>query len=75
MSFIPFTEKIIKKIGICSDRIRIRIPGRGSADPDPHQNEADPKHWLLPLHYTSLCFVILQFLHYFLEVFFPQPKA
>ena len=71
MSFIPFTEKIIKKIGICSDRIRIRNPGRGSADPDPHQNEADPKHW----PYTSLCFVILQFLHYFLEVFFsPNPK-
>ena len=21
------------------------FPGTGSADPDPHQNEADPKHW------------------------------
>ena len=25
-------------------RIRIRYPGSGSADPDPHQNVADPKH-------------------------------
>ena len=40
MSIIPYTEKLTKnKIGIC--RIRIRY----SADPDPHQNEADPKHW------------------------------
>ena len=21
------------------------IPGSGSVNPDPHQNEADPKHW------------------------------
>ena len=49
MSFKTFTEKI----GICSilGRIRIRIqnrihhPGNGSADPDPHQNDTDPKHW------------------------------
>ena len=36
-----------KKIGICSILcwIRIHYPGSGSADPDPHQNEADPKHW------------------------------
>ena len=50
-----------KKIGICWilgriqfrtririqfwTRIRIHYPGSGSADPDPHQNEADPKHW------------------------------
>ena len=59
MSFKPYTEKIKKKIGICSNlgRIRIRIqnrtrtqihhPGSGSADPDPHQNDTDPKHWLL----------------------------
>ena len=47
------------KIGICSilgriririqfrTRIRIHYPGSGSAesDLDPHQNEADPKHW------------------------------
>ena len=26
-------------------RIRIHYPGSGSADPDPHQNETDPKHW------------------------------
>ena len=58
MSFKPYTEKIKKKIGICSilGRIRIRIqnqtririhhPGSGSADPDPdpHQNDTDPKH-------------------------------
>ena len=55
MSFKPYTEKIKKKkIGICSDRIRIqnrtriRIyhPGSGSADPDPdpHLNDTDPKH-------------------------------
>ena len=47
MSFKPYTEKIKKKkIGICSilGRIRIHYPGSGSADPDPHQNEADPKH-------------------------------
>ena len=35
MSFKSFTE--IKKIGICSDP---------EADPDPHQNKADPKHCL-----------------------------
>ena len=59
MSFKPYTEKITKKkIGICSilGRIRFRIqnrtwirihhPGSGSADPDPHQNDTDPKHWL-----------------------------
>ena len=52
MSFKPYTEKIKKKIGICSIicQIRIRIqnpthhPGRGSAEPDPHQNDTDPKH-------------------------------
>ena len=42
-SFKPFTEKNLEKkleLG------RIRIPRSGSADPDPdpHQNEADPKH-------------------------------
>ena len=47
MSFKPYTEKIKKKkIGICSilGRIRIHHPGSGSADPDPHQNDTDPKH-------------------------------
>ena len=34
MSFIPYTEKNKKKIGICW--IRIRYPGSGSADPAPH---------------------------------------
>ena len=34
MSFKPYTEKIKKKkIGICPD-------------PDPHQNDTDPKPWL-----------------------------
>ena len=43
MSFIPF--KILGRIRIQNwTRIQIRIPGTGSADPDPHQNEADPKH-------------------------------
>ena len=56
MSFKPYTEKIKKKkIGICSilgririqnlTRIQIHHPGSGSADPDPHQNDTDPKHW------------------------------
>ena len=52
MSFKPYTEIIKKKKnGICSilGRIRIRIhhPGSGSADPDPHKNDTDPKHWKL----------------------------
>ena len=60
MSFKPYTEKIKKtKIGICSIfgqiRIRIRILNRtriwihnpGSGLADPHQNETDPKHYLL----------------------------
>ena len=53
MSFKPYTEKIMKKkIGICPilGRIRIHHPGSGSADPgaepDPHQNDTDPKHWI-----------------------------
>ena len=47
MSFKPYTEKIKKKIGICSilGRIQIHHPGSGSVDPDPHQNDTDPKHW------------------------------
>ena len=59
MSFKPYTEKIKKKkIGICSilgriligiqiqnrTRIRIHHPGSGSADPDLHLNDTDPKH-------------------------------
>ena len=47
MCFKPHTEKIKKKkIGICwiQNRIRIHHPGSGSADPDPHQNDTDPKH-------------------------------
>ena len=51
MNFKPYTEKIKKKkIGICRiriqnrTRIRINHPGRRSADPDPHQNDTDPKH-------------------------------
>ena len=47
MSFKPYTEKIKKKkIGICSILGRIHYPGSGSADPDPHQSETDPKHCL-----------------------------
>ena len=48
MSFRPYTEKLRrKKFGICSifGRIRIHHPGNGSADPDLHQNDTDPKHW------------------------------
>ena len=47
MCFKPYTEKIKKKIGICSiwGRIRIHNPGSRSADPDPDQNDTDPKHW------------------------------
>ena len=47
MSFKPCTEKIMKKkIGISPilGRIRIHHPGSVSADPDPHQNDTDPKH-------------------------------
>ena len=45
MSFKPYTDKIKKKkIVICS----ILGSGSGSiipeADPDPHQNDTDPKH-------------------------------
>ena len=45
MSFKPYTEKTKKKkIGICSGS----RTGPGSiipdADPDPHQNDTDPKH-------------------------------
>ena len=52
MSFKPCTEKIKNKIGICSILGRIRIQNRtrtGSIIPeaDPHQNDTDPKHWLL----------------------------
>ena len=48
--WVPYTEKIKKKkmefVGIRNQtRIRIHYPGCGSADPDPHQNETDPKHW------------------------------
>ena len=50
MSFKPFTEKIEKKkIGINSiNSIRIQNRTRyPEADPDQHQNEADPKHCIL----------------------------
>ena len=51
MSFLHLQKKIMKKklefgrIRI-PNRIWIRYPGSGSADPDPdlHQDEADPKH-------------------------------
>ena len=53
----PFTEKIRrKKLEFVQIRIqfrtqiRIHYPGSGSADQDPHQNEADPKHWFLRLN-------------------------
>ena len=49
MSFKPYTEKIRKKkIGTCSifGQIRIHHPESGSADPDPHQNDTDPKNKL-----------------------------
>ena len=53
MSFNLIQKKLRrKKMGICSILGRIRIqnrtqihhPGSGSADPDPHQNDTDPKH-------------------------------
>ena len=46
MSFIHLQKKI-KKNKMEFVRIRIRYPGSVSADPDLHQNEADPKHCLL----------------------------
>ena len=65
MSFKPYTEKIMKKkIGICLilGRIRIRIqnrtqihhPGSGSVDPDPHQNDTDPKNCFLVSFYPKV---------------------
>ena len=42
MSIISITEKKWNLVGST-------IPGTGSADPDPHQYEADPKH----------CYIIL----------------
>ena len=44
MSFKPYTEKIKKKkVGICS----ILGPDPGPVlDPDPHQYDTDPKHWM-----------------------------
>jgi len=56
MSFKPYTEKIKKKIGICSilGRIRIHYPGSGSAD-HPYQNDTDPKHCFL-----GNCYKVLQ---------------
>ena len=52
MSIISFTEKIIRRklefvrfdVG-SGVRSGSTFPGSGSADPDLHQNEADPKHW------------------------------
>ena len=49
MSFLPFTEKKEKQIGICSILGRIR-----SRDPDPRQNEVDPKHWTIDVLYRVL---------------------
>ena len=59
------TKKIQENIGICSiqnrarirfhhKRIRFHHPGSGSADPDPHQNDTDPKHCLLYLEQPGL---------------------
>ena len=48
MKFNTFYRKILRRKNwnlFDLSRIRIRIPGRGSADSDPHKNEADPKHW------------------------------
>ena len=46
MSFKPFTEKYLDERNWILMRIRIRYPG---SDPDPHQNETDPKHCILAL--------------------------
>jgi len=42
-------------------RNRIRYPGSESADPDPHQNEADPKH-CLHYQYHNVCNILLIFI-------------
>ena len=50
MVIISFKEKIRKKNGICSILVGSgvgsgsTIPGSGSADPNQHQKEGDPKH-------------------------------
>ena len=49
MSFKPYTEKNYEEknwnlFDFILGRIRIHHPGNGSADPDPHQNDTDPKH-------------------------------
>ena len=36
----PLQKKIKKK----NEKKMEFVPGSGSADPDPHQNEVDPKH-------------------------------
>ena len=47
MSFKPCTEKIKKKkIGICSRTGPGSIIPEADPDPDPHQNDTDPKHCL-----------------------------
>ena len=42
--YISYRKKWRKKNGICSIVGSGVWSGSGSADPDPHQNEADPKH-------------------------------
>ena len=39
---IFFTEKEGEKVGFGAGFV---IPRNGSEDPDPYQNETDPKHW------------------------------
>ena len=82
MSLKPYTEKIKKKkIGICSilsririgiqnrTRIRIHHPGNGSADPDPHQNDTDPKHCLKLFKLYIILTKSLQFYTYSKQAF------
>ena len=56
MSIISFTEKIKKEIRFCSNPVAPRVgSGTGSTplfpevDPDPHHDEANPKHCILEL--------------------------
>ena len=40
-------KKFFKKLVFSRFHVGSVIPRNGSEDPDPDQNEADPKHWLV----------------------------
>ena len=48
MSFKHYTEKLRRKKLIFFPDLD-HHPGSGSVDPDPHQNDTDPKRWLRAL--------------------------